>query len=295
MVKALDDIVIKGLATGENFDKMADKLSKRMDTSKSNAKRLIMTESARMDNEGSLAYYRETGVEKLIFVATLDMRTSEICRAMDGEIFDIEDAKIGLNVPPLHPYCRSVISPYYEDNVPDTRVYRDKDTNKSTKGKNRTYVEYLEEELGDKEQAEALVSTKNTLRNLTKAIQINSPTTSYSIPDKSISDITGYDIDREYLEWTKTRNARDIKRYEDKGEITAEELDKLFVEIKKLMEDPNNEVAIRVKLEDLEEILKSGKIVNGFEIDKIHNFIEARRRETEKDLFGIPEDAGANV
>lgn len=295
LVKALDDIVIKGLATGENFDKMADKLAKRMDTSKSNAKRLIMTESARMDNEGLLAYYKETEVKKLIFVATLDRRTSDICRAMDGEIFDIEDAKIGLNVPPLHPYCRSVISPYYEDNVSDTRVYRDKDTNKSTKGKNRTYKEYLEEELGNKEQAEALVSTKNTLRNLTKAIQINSPTVSYSIPDKSISDITGYEIDRDYLEWTKRRNARDIEHYEEKGEITAEELDKLFKEIKKLMEDPNNEVAIRVKLEDLEEILKSGKIVNGFEINKIHNFIEARRRETEKDLFGIPEDAKSNV
>ena len=50
-----------------------------------------------------------------------------------------------------------------------------------------------------------------------------------------------------------------------------------------------------VKLEDLEEILKSGKIVNGFEVNKIHNFIEARRRETEKDLFGIPEDAKPSV
>lgn len=170
LVKALDDIVIKGLATGENFDKMADKLAKRMDTSKSNAKRLIMTESARMDNEGLLAYYKETEVDKLIFVATLDMRTSEICRAMDGTIIDVKDAKIGLNVPPLHPYCRSVISPYYEDNVPNTRVYRDKDTNKSTKGRYRTYKEYLEEELGDKEQAEALVSTRNDLASLIKAI-----------------------------------------------------------------------------------------------------------------------------
>lgn len=170
LVKALDDIVIRGLATGENFDKMADKLAKRMDTSKSNAKRLIMTESARMDNEGLLAYYKETDVDKLIFVATLDMRTSQICRAMDGTIIDIEDAKIGLNVPPLHPYCRSVISPYYENNVQNTRIYRDKETNKSTKGKNRTYKEYLEEELGDKKQADALASTKNDLATLVAAV-----------------------------------------------------------------------------------------------------------------------------
>ncbi|MGM9543508.1 MAG: minor capsid protein [Romboutsia timonensis] len=170
LIKALDDIVIRGLAVGESFDKMADKLAKRMDTSKSNAKRLIMTESARMDNEGLLDYYKRTGVEKLLFVATLDMRTSDICRSMDGEIIEIENAKIGLNVPPLHPYCRSVISPYYEDNIPETRIYRDKETGKSVKGRYRTYKEYLEEELDDKKQAEAIVSTKNDLATLIQAI-----------------------------------------------------------------------------------------------------------------------------
>lgn len=194
LVKALDDIVIRGLATGENFDKMADKLAKRMDTSKSNAKRLIMTESARMDNEGLLAYYKETDVDKLIFVATLDMRTSEICRAMDGTIIDIEDAKIGLNVPPLHPYCRSVISPYYEDNVPNTRIYRDKETNKSTKGKNRTYKEYLEEELGNKKQADALASTKNDLATLVAAVS-NTFTNSEPVMDASLKVNTEFNIE----------------------------------------------------------------------------------------------------
>jgi SPP1 gp7 family putative phage head morphogenesis protein len=170
LVEALDDIVVRGFATGENYDKMSEELAKRMNTSKSNAKRLIMTESARMDNEGLLAHYKETEVEKLIFVATLDMKTSEICRAMDGQIIPIKDAQIGLNVPPLHPYCRSVISPYYEDNVPEDRIYRDTETSKSTKGNYRTYKEYLEEELGDREQAEALASTRNDLQTLIKAV-----------------------------------------------------------------------------------------------------------------------------
>lgn len=172
LVKALDDIVIKGLATGQSFDKMAERLAKRMDTTKSNAKRLIMTESARMENEGLLAYYQRTGVEKLIFVATLDMRTSDICRAMDGTIIPIEEAKLGLNVPPLHPYCRSVLSPYYEGNEPGDRVYRDKDTGKTESGEYRTYVEYLAEHLGNKEQAEALASKRNDLQTLVKAIGV---------------------------------------------------------------------------------------------------------------------------
>lgn len=170
LVKALDDIVMKGLATGDNYDKMSDKLAKRMDTSKSNAKRLIMTESARMENEGLLSYYQRIGAKQLIFVATLDMKTSEICRAMDGTIIDIENAKIGLNVPPLHPYCRSVISPHYEGNEPGDRVYRDVETGKTKSGRYRTYKEYLEEELRDKKQAEALASTRNDLQTLVMAL-----------------------------------------------------------------------------------------------------------------------------
>ena len=170
LVKALDDTVMKGLAVGDNYDKMSDKLAKRMDTSKSNAKRLIMTESARMENEGLLSYYQRIGAKQLIFVATLDMKTSEICRAMDGQIIPVEEARIGLNVPPLHPYCRSVISPHYEGNEPGDRVYRDVETGKTKSGRYRTYKEYLEEELGDKEQAEALASKRNDLQTLIKAV-----------------------------------------------------------------------------------------------------------------------------
>ena len=195
LVKALDDIVMKGLATGDNYDKMSDKLAKRMDTSKSNAKRLIMTESARMENEGLLSYYQRIGAKQLIFVATLDMKTSEICRAMDGTIIPVEDAKIGLNVPPLHPYCRSVISPHYEGNEPGDRVYRDVETGKTKKGEYRTYKEYLEQELGDKEQAEALASTRNDLQTLIMAVGTtgSSTITASNVSQKDFTDVFNRD------------------------------------------------------------------------------------------------------
>lgn len=176
LVKALDDIVITGLATGENYDIMSEKLAKRMGVATNAAKRLIMTESARMDNEGLLDYYKRTDVTHLEFIATLDMRTSDICRAMDGELIPIENAKIGLNVPPLHPYCRSVIAPVYEDEIEDgeidreKRAYRDKDSGKTKKGNYKNYADYVGNHIGDKKQAEAIISTKNDLRNLTMAI-----------------------------------------------------------------------------------------------------------------------------
>lgn len=169
LVKSLDDIMIRGIATGESYDKLSTKLSKRMETSKNNAKRLIVTEAARMSTEGSLAYYKESGVKELINIATLDMRTSDICMHMDGTIVPIEEAKIGLNIPPFHPYCRTVISPHYEDNEPSDRVYRDITDGKTKSGRYRTYKDYLIEELKDKKKAKALASNKNDILTLTMA------------------------------------------------------------------------------------------------------------------------------
>lgn len=191
LIKALDDIVITGLATGENYDKMSEKLAKRMGVATNAAKRLIMTESARMDNEGLLDYYKRTDVTHLEFVATLDMKTSDICRAMDGELIPIEEAKIGLNVPPLHPYCRSVIAPVYEDEIADgeldkeKRAYRDKDSGKTKTGNYKNYADYVGNHIGDKKQAEAIVSTKNDLRNLTMAIT-NTLTNPEPVMDSSL-------------------------------------------------------------------------------------------------------------
>ena len=284
LVKALDDIVIKGLATGENFDKMADKLAKRMDTSKSNAKRLIMTESARMDNEGLLAHYKETDVEKLIFVATLDMRTSEICRAMDGTIIETKDAKIGLNVPPLHPYCRSVVAPYYEEVMPKTRVYRDKETGKSVQGRYRTYKEYLEEELGDKEQAEALVSTNNDLNTLVIALgSLNNNIKYYSSGDK-LNEYKNSVFEIQKGEYTNISSVN--KKY------TEEFMEKQFDKVKELIEDRDNELTIRVKEAAMENILKDGEFKNQYTtLTSGGTYNPDWRKVVENNLFNIPLNA----
>ena len=170
LADALDDTLIKGLAKGQSYDQMAKALSERMGSSEKQAYRLIVTESARMDNQALLDQYKEMGVNKFQFLATLDNRTSEICRSMDGLVFNIEDAEIGLNVPPLHPYCRSRIVPYMEEGEEATeRVYRD-ENNKSKIGKYKNYEQYLAENLGNKEKAKALASKRNDISTLVKAV-----------------------------------------------------------------------------------------------------------------------------
>lgn len=284
LVKALDDIVMKGLATGDNYDKMSDKLAKRMDTSKSNAKRLIMTESARMENEGLLSYYQRIGAKQLIFVATLDMRTSEICRAMDGTIIPIEDAKIGLNVPPLHPYCRSVISPHYEGNEPGDRVYRDVETGKTKSGRYRTYKEYLEEELGDKEQAEALASTRNDLQTLVMAIDNISNSAKY------YNDGTDNNQYKDAVYKIQEDEYNNIYSVNDK--YTEEYMDEQFEKVKELVNDEANELVIRVKEASMENILKDGEFKNQYTtLTSGGTYNPDWRKVVENNLFNIPINA----
>ncbi len=72
--------------------------------------------------------YNELDVERYEIVATLDTRTSETCRELDGEVFPMSEYKPWFTAPPFHPRCRSVTAPYFED-AEDMRIYRDADGN----------------------------------------------------------------------------------------------------------------------------------------------------------------------
>ncbi|MCD8086928.1 MAG: minor capsid protein, partial [Clostridiales bacterium] len=72
-----------------------------------NARRLVMTECSYVANQGHLMGYQAAGIEYYIYLATLDLRTSEVCRKLDGQRFPVAEATPGTNLPPMHPHCRS--------------------------------------------------------------------------------------------------------------------------------------------------------------------------------------------
>ena len=42
-------------------------------------------------------------IDKYEFLATLDSRTCSVCGKLDGKVFKLTEAKVGVNYPPLHP------------------------------------------------------------------------------------------------------------------------------------------------------------------------------------------------
>lgn len=55
-----------------------------------------------------------SGQDKYAFVCTEEDDTCEACSALDGQVFDVDKAVEGVNLPPMHPNCRCSIAGYPE-------------------------------------------------------------------------------------------------------------------------------------------------------------------------------------
>lgn len=104
--------IVNGMIQGINLQTMIKRVSERFETAKKNdVERLLRTEVNYTLNQATLDGYKEAGIEKYEFSATLDSRTSQICSELNGEIFEIKKIAVGLNYPPMHPRCRSTTIP----------------------------------------------------------------------------------------------------------------------------------------------------------------------------------------
>lgn len=86
---------------------------------------LLRTETSYVVNRADLEVAKNFGIEKRKFVATLDSRTSSKCREQHNKIVYIKDTVIGVNTPPLHPFCRSIMVDYIPG-LSDDREWEEK-------------------------------------------------------------------------------------------------------------------------------------------------------------------------
>ena len=105
-----DDLIetmTTGFAQGKSYRQMALDLKERLQTDEYKAVRLIRTEASYVANQAKLLALSNSGVDEFEYVAVLDAKTSEICQDKDGSTVKLKDAEIGVNLPPVHPNCRS--------------------------------------------------------------------------------------------------------------------------------------------------------------------------------------------
>ena len=114
LAESLKDEMLMGVLTNKTEKEMADTIMNKFAVGAYQARRLIQTESAAMTAFADQQAFKDAGIEKEMFIAVHDSRTSQICQHHDRSIVEIEKAKVGVNVPPLHPNCRSHMIPYIE-------------------------------------------------------------------------------------------------------------------------------------------------------------------------------------
>lgn len=111
LIREAREIIENGFAHNKGAYDMAGDLMTRMNVSHSNALRLVRTEFNHLSNQAALAEYQAKGIKKYKFVSAIDSRTCDVCADLNGQVFNVADAKVGLNFPPMHPNCRSVTTP----------------------------------------------------------------------------------------------------------------------------------------------------------------------------------------
>lgn len=135
MLQQLTESITTMLVQGKNPKTLSRDFAKKFDVKEYEAYRLLHTESSFIMEQASQNAYKEDGVKKYQWLATLDLKTCEDCGPLDGKIFSVGKGITGETLPPKHIFCRCTTVPYYDDNdtSDDTRAARDPTTDKTYK------------------------------------------------------------------------------------------------------------------------------------------------------------------
>ena len=115
LVDTINKELTRMIATGAAPDNAIKNISKAFNTSKSNAGRVVMTESAYFSSAAHKECFEDLDVEEYEIVGTFDKNMCSECGTLDGEHAPMSEYKEGITAPPFHPWCRCTTVPYFED------------------------------------------------------------------------------------------------------------------------------------------------------------------------------------
>lgn len=147
LAKTVKDELLVSLLIGRTDRETAAVITEKFGGGAIKARRLIRTESCFLSGELTAQAYEECDIQKYRYVATLDLRTSKICRELDGKTFLVSQRQAGKNYPPMHPWCRSTTISVIDDETLSkmTRAAYNPETGRTERvPANMTYKEWYE-------------------------------------------------------------------------------------------------------------------------------------------------------
>ncbi|MCG9868489.1 minor capsid protein [Streptococcus suis] len=267
------------LLTGRSAHETAEVIEAQFGKGSQNARRLIRTETSYFHAEIEAKAYEEADVEYYRFLATLDLRTSSICREHDGKIYKVSERITGKNYPPMHPWCRSdtIASDDSEWLAKATRSARDPVTGKTIQvPANMTYKDWYEKYVKPKYKTDNLDIWKieranNQYEKYKSILGDKAPKSLEDYIDLKYNDKEGYGQLQDQARWIKAKfpseksfNGHFEKHQAEFPSLTKEEYQKLASELIASPIDENilgyeTEGGRRVRYDKAENIIVIGR------------------------------------
>lgn len=219
LIKKLHDGLTLNLIQGKSPDKLIDEITKQFNAKMHQAENLVQTEKAYFQSLAQKDAFNDLGVKEYEIVATLDSKTSDICREMDGKHFKLDDFAPGATAPPFHNRCRTATAPYFNDEftIDEERAARDdSDGSYYTVPGNIKYDEWYDKYVKDNvKQKDVLNAVKMAM-----SLQLNSLTDDEKDVLTKMTGALSQKIN------TRIRNNESLDRFADQIALIDSALDK---------------------------------------------------------------------
>ena len=253
--------MVISLMTGKTNREVAKSIEERFGSTAYQARRLVRTESCYIANQTEIMSYEDSGIEKYEYCATLDLRTSPQCQKLDGKIFKVKDAQAGVNLPPMHPFCRSTTLAYFDDDI----------------------EEEVKEELGEAKETRRAYIPKENDSELIENMSYEEWKKKYVVED----------IDYENVKQENVINNKEVEKVSAriKKEATVKENNDIQKELEMTMEQAKENAERQIKKSDV--IQKSSTIlkdmVNVISQKNIENNLESAimKEELTKEVVDV--------
>lgn len=201
LADVLKEQLLISFMTGASVSETSRVLREQFQSSAYAARRLVRTETNFIANQAELDSYKRLGIKEYQYIATLDTRTSKQCQRLDMQVFNVDDAKSGINYPPMHPNCRSTTIMYDAEESIKERIARDKNGKPIHVPGNMKYSEWLEKyhpELVDKTGGSGIINLAKQIDMFDfSAAHIGDPFTNEALNE----ELAKSDIGREILKF----------------------------------------------------------------------------------------------
>ncbi len=304
------NVVKTSIIHGYGVDKAVKLMAGEVVADRKHIERLIRTEIARVQEQATLESYEVNEVTKYRFLATLDLKTSKQCQSLDMKVFDLtkdqtfsvdyggkvgkvtyneKGGVVGVNYPPMHPYCRSTTVPYVEDYTPSSRTSRDPLTGKEKKVRgDMTYAEWYKEYVEDAPLGKWAEKHKDKLPSDMRQWERYKARLKGGVPDSFDKFIElKYGDDQE--KWLKVQlDYRDTGQLEKFNEVLGNDSPKTLEKLQDIKYNNPKEFALyEADYKRRAKLLKTPKL----ELPNINNAVMADAKFT-RYLFGGDNDKG---